>query len=179
MTIPSDTPRKSTDTLCALLYLRAFCSASWTIRNRHKRQVGRERRRNVLVRERDGHVGLGQLALKSVESLHQTHQPQPGRMEAVREIVHARGDFLGALHRFSGDGFGMALNRPTQQLEVDLQHRQLLADVVVQLPRDPRTLSFLRIQQPGPEIANPLVTLAQEPPDFDALLARPLVVSPV
>ena len=70
-------------------------------------------------------------------------------------------DFLDALHGFGGDGFAMALKGPIQQLEVDLQHGQLLADVVVQLPRDPRTLLFLRAQQLGPEVADPFVTRAQ------------------
>jgi hypothetical protein len=58
-------------------------------------------------------------------------------MEAVREVVHTRGDFVRALHGFSGDGFGRALNRPAPPPEVPLQHGQLLTDVIVQLPRDP------------------------------------------
>ena len=58
-------------------------------------------------------------------------------MEAMREIVDARADFLSTFQRFGRSGFVMAVRRPPQQLQLDRQYGQLLADVVVQLPRDP------------------------------------------
>ena len=51
----------------------------------------------------------------------------------------------------------LGLHGATQQLEIDLQERHLLADVVVQLTGNPRALGFLRIQQPGAEVADSLV----------------------
>ena len=61
------------------------------------------------------------------------------------------------MQHFIGEPGGVALHRSAQQLEIDLQQRHLLADVVVQLARDPRALGFLRVQQPRAEVADSLV----------------------
>ena len=46
-----------------------------------------------------------------------------------------------------------------QQLEIDRQQRHLLADVVVQLARNPGALGLLRIEQPRAEVADALVAV--------------------
>src|SRR6188472_2543410 len=82
-------------------------------------------------------------------------------MKAMREIVHARADVLSAFERFGSSGFVMAVRRPPQQLQLDRQYGQLLADVVVQLPGDAGTLLLLRLQQPPAEVADAVVTRLQ------------------
>ena len=62
-----DSPRRSTVTVRARLYFSAFCSASCTTRNRDKRQIEGQIRRDTLVGERDRRVGPGKLALEGLK----------------------------------------------------------------------------------------------------------------
>ena len=107
-----------------------------------------------------GDAGLRQLALKAVERRHQADQPQLGRMQPVRQIVHALGDCSA---RDSAPRRPAAASAPDAVLPSSsrsiFEQRHLLADVVVQLARNPRALGFLRVQQPRAEVADPLVAV--------------------
>ena len=48
-----------------------------------------------------------------------------------------------------------------EQVEIDLDDRDLLIDVVVQLARDVRALGFLSGKQSAAEVADPLVARTQ------------------
>ena len=69
----------------------------------------------------------------------------------MREVVHARADFLGAFHRFGSSASVMAVRRPRSTVFSSIVSTgQLLTDVVVQLARDPGTLLFLRLSSLQP-----------------------------
>ena len=59
------------------------------------------------------------------------------------------------------DFSGLRLPGAAHEIEIDQQEHQLLADIVVQVARNPRALGFLRAQQPGAEVANAIVARAQ------------------
>ena len=89
--------------------------------------------------------------LEALEGGDQADQPQLGRMQSVRQIVHAPGDVRArGSAASSASVLALVLTGAAQQLEIDRQERHLLADVVVQLARDPGALGFLRVQQPRP-----------------------------
>ena len=73
----------------AALYLMAFCSASWTIRNRHSVTSGGSAGGTCSCVNVDRESRLRQLALQALEGRDQADQPQLRRMQAVRQIVHA------------------------------------------------------------------------------------------
>ena len=113
------------------------------------------------MRERRRQARLRQLTLQALQRRDEAHQPQLGRMQPVRQFVHAAGNILRPVHGVVGHRDRVALGRAAEQLEVDLQQRHLLADVIVQLARDPRPFGFLRVQQPRAKIADAFVAAAQ------------------
>src|SRR6185436_13140917 len=77
-------------------------------------------------------------------------------MQTMREIAHALADVLRAVEYLSE-----RIAAASHQLQVDLQHRELLADVVVQFARDSRALGLLCLQEPRAKIADSVITGAQ------------------
>ena len=78
-------------------------------------------------------------------------------MQTVRQVVHVSGNLLSARPCLGGEPLGFARIGAAHLVEIHGQQRQLLADVVVQFARDPRTLGLLRVEQSRPEVADPLV----------------------
>ena len=79
-------------------------------------------------------------------------------MQPVRQVVHAASDLLRAVQRLGGEVLCVSLNDAGELLEIDFKQRHLLADVVVQVARDPRAFRFLRVQQARAEVADAIVT---------------------
>src|SRR6188768_4375765 len=82
-------------------------------------------------------------------------------MQTVRQVVHVLGDASSQIQRFSRLELGLLLAGSAQQLEIDRQDRELLADVIVQLARDAGAFGFLCAQQARPEVADASVTHLQ------------------
>src|SRR3954451_19064319 len=85
----------------------------------------------------------------------EAEEPQLRRMETVRELVQALGY---ALRQRQGlRSAPLSILGAVQRFELNRQHEHPLADVVVQLARDPGTLAFLGSQQTRREIAVALI----------------------
>src|SRR4051794_30174069 len=82
-------------------------------------------------------------------------------MELVRQVMHALADAMAAGDDLADHRRGGSVRHASHLLEIDLQQRHLLADVVVQLARDPGPLRLLRLQNPATEIANAVETGTQ------------------
>ena len=85
----------------------------------------------------------------------QAERVQPRGVEAVRQLMHVAGDFVrplrDALH--PRDEFVVARGGCRTELrEVDAEHRQLLAQIVVQFACNPVPLPFLRGNQPSGQV---------------------------
>ena len=70
------------------------------------------------------------------------------RMQTVREVVDAPGNLLRPVQRLAGERFAVGRNRAAEQLEIDREQGDLLADVVVQFAGDAGTFGVLGMQQP-------------------------------
>ena len=68
---------------------------------------------------------------------------------------------MSVFHGFAGDGLGVAVNHSGQLIEVNLQHGQLLTDVIEQLTRNAGALGFLRAEQPSSHFADACKACAQ------------------
>ena len=76
--------------------------------------------------------------------------------------MNAPGDAARAAQALRDERSGFSFKvRTANQLQIDGQKRELLPDVVVQLPGDPATLGFLGAKQAAAQIANPCVTRQQ------------------
>ena len=100
------------------------------------------------------------------QALHQPQMLQHGRMEIVRELANVACELerlLLKLHEFLSQLLtDVILAQPLlETTEGDRDTSQLLADVVVQVPRDPRPLDLLRLDQPAGQILNLLMTRLQ------------------
>jgi hypothetical protein len=79
----------------------------------------------------------------------------------VRESPDARRNVVGGPHGFAGDGFGRALNHSSELMEIEIEHGQMLADIVVQLARDASALHFLCGEQPSSQFTDARKARAQ------------------
>ena len=98
-------------------------------------------------------------------------------MQTVRQVVHASGNLQSLCPYLGDEPPGFARIGDTHPVEIHGQQRQFLADVVVQLARDQRTLGLLRLEQSRPEVADPLVArmetvLASAQIDFGTVPSR-------
>ena len=87
-------------------------------------------------------------------------------MEIVREVANVAGErerLALKRHEFLLEFLtDVVLAQPLlETTEGDRHTRQLLADVVVQIPRDPRPLDILRLDQPAGQILNLSMTRLQ------------------
>ena len=113
-----------------------------------QRDVMRQRVRHVLVSDRDRHVGPGELLLKAGKCRGEAEQPELDRVEAVRQVVDALGQPVSAAQGRAAK----PLAEVGGLLQIGHDESDLLADVVVQLPGDPRPLVLLRLDQAAAQI---------------------------
>ena len=155
-------PSSRTETVRAPLCLRAFCSASWTMRNRHSVRSGGSAGGtsswvNVTVMP-DGESSLA----KAVEGGHQADQPQPGRVQPVRQIVHALRDVLRAIERLGrqllGSGAGSVPSSSSRSIDSSATC-WLMSSCSSRAMRE-RSVSWA-LSSRAAEIANSLVARAQ------------------
>ena len=97
--------------------------------------------------EHDVHVGTRQLGLEAGDRRRQCHQAEPRGVKAMRKVAKVFADRVHAGERLRGERLPLAVNEPPEDAEIDLQDGEPLADVVVQLPRDSRTLVLLCAQE--------------------------------
>src|SRR5688572_18171207 len=79
-------------------------------------------------------------------------------MQAMREVVEASDDPFRTAQRLVRQSSCLRFGVVPHQPKIDHEERDLLADVIVQLPGDSRALAFLRMQQPAAQVAKSLVT---------------------
>src|SRR3954469_6492057 len=89
------------------------------------------------------------------------------RPQAEREVTHALEGMLHGLDTLGDAPVQLRIGRALQRLQLDLQRRQRLPDVVVQVAREARALLLLHFQQPAGERSQALVRKLQ-------LLVHPL-----
>ena len=107
-----------------------------------------------------------ELATVGSQALHQPQMLQHGRMEIVRELANVACELerlLLKLHELLSQLLtDVVLAQPLlETTEGDRHTCQLLADVVVQVARDPRPLDLLRPDQPPGQRLNLLMTRLQ------------------
>ena len=89
------------------------------------------------MREGDRDARVRQLVFEAVERRNQTEQAQFGRMQAVRQIAHAPHEIIDTVQRFGHNLVRRAGRGTLERVEIKCQDGQLLADVVVQVARNP------------------------------------------
>ena len=132
-----------------------------------ERSVRRDVSKISLRSARDRHsMCTPQLAAVRRQALHEPEVLQHGRMEIVRELANVACEPARLLLKL--DEFLFELLREVilaqpllETTEGDRDTSQLLADIVVQVPRDPRPFDFLRPDQPAGQILNLLMTRLQ------------------
>src|SRR5580765_6976647 len=85
-------------------------------------------------------------------------------VQAVREVVNALGDLPRAIQRFMQQRAGLYLEfrlGAPNDLEIDREERQLLADIVMELPGNPGSFRFLCHQQAAAQVPNAIVARPQ------------------
>ena len=117
------------------------------------------------ARHRDA-VGTLELATVRSQAPHQPQMLQHGRMQIVRELANVACEaerLLLKLHQFLLQLLtDVILAQPLlETTEGDRYARQLLTDVVVQVPRDPCPLDLLRLDQAAGQILNLLMACFQ------------------
>src|SRR5258706_13571330 len=80
----------------------------------------------------------------------------------MRAVERRTGAFVGILEP--------VLTETTEDVEVFCQEDQILTDLVVQVPGDPRPVNFLRAQNPRAEVAYAIVARAPIGTTFEYLL---------
>src|SRR3981189_1968040 len=85
-------------------------------------EIGRKRRRDVMMRERDIDTRLRQFARQALERRAEADQTPLRGLQTMREIVHALADELRAMEHLSEHITTVAASH---QLQVDLQPREL------------------------------------------------------
>ena len=110
-------------------------------------------RRDVIARKRNLDLFLlRQLRAETSRGFHDAEMPQCGRVQFMRQAMNASGDTRDLLAEFSDSSgdirFRVQGSKP-QILESNGHEGKLLADIVVQVTRDPGPFSFLCLDQPA------------------------------
>src|SRR5215472_12924963 len=104
-----------------------------------------------------------QLSTEAIDRQIKPADRESRRMQLLRERTNIRGKVRGVFHEgvdFRACGSGQ-VSGPAKLIEIDLQERKPLNDVVVQFASDASPFGFLLLEQPAAKMVNPLVARTQ------------------
>src|SRR5215831_5642062 len=122
-----------------------------------QRDLRRNRWRDLIRRELDLEaMAIGQLVAQARDRRREPELLQLRRVELMRELVYRRRQLPHLAQEIPYAGAELAHGLRgllAQQIHLDRQQRQPLAEVVVELARDPPRFVLLRLEQPASQLA--------------------------